>query len=633
MIHARALGPVELTVDGHAPPPELLWRKHIALLMYLALSPRRTRTREHLTGLLWGEKPESAARHSLREAIRAIRHAAGDGLVEAHGDQVRLPEGALTCDVDTFDRLATNGDWNGASALALGEFMEGFAVPDAAAFEDWLAAERLRIRGRELDVLVRRSEELQRHGDLTASAECASRALALDPVSNAATRAFMTAVTLTGDRAAALAAYERLRSRMRDGLGAEPDEPTRRLAEQVRRERVWPERRAIAVRDAALSRRTPLAGRDEELARLLDLFSACAAGRAQVAIIEGPSGGGKTRLAEELVSRARLAGAATATVRGTPADQREPWSGVWGLARGGLAAVPGVGAASPQALAAFAARLEDWGDAFAGAHNQTPLSPGRALAEVVCAAAAEQPVLLLADDAHWLDHESLEALHALVRDAAQAPVLVIHTASPQPAREELDVMRSRLGREVPGAVVKAEPLGPAPLRQLARWAMPAYGEVEVDRLARRIAVESAGLPLLAVELLHAVALGLDLAGAPHAWPEPHRTLDQTLPGELPETVVAAIRIGYRRLGKNAQALLAAASVLGERAGTAELGRVSGLEGEALAAALDEAEWQRWLVADGRGYRFVARIAREVIASDMMTEGQRRRLRERAQAPP
>jgi predicted ATPase len=77
--------------------------------------------------------------------------------------------------------------------------------------------------------------------------------------------------------------------------------------------------------------------------------------------------------------------------------------------------------------------------------------------------------------------------------------------------------------------------------------LPSHTEVELDRLARRVAVASAGTPLLAVELFRAVALGLDLGTTTTAWPEPAKPLDQSLPGDLPHAVVAAIRTGYRRL--------------------------------------------------------------------------------------
>src|SRR2546425_6026267 len=60
-----------------------------------------------------------------------------------------------------------------------------------------------------------------------------------------------------------------------------------------------------------------------------------------------------------------------------------------------------------------------------------------------------------------------------------------------------------------------------------------------------------------------------------------------------------------------------------------LARATGLEEGALDTALDELEWQRWLAAEGRGYSFVARIVRDVVARDLVTEGQRRRIREAA----
>ena len=139
-----------------------------------------------------------------------------------------------------------------------------------------------------------------------------------------------------------------------------------------------------------------------------------------------------------------------------------------------------------------------------------------------------------------------------------------------------------------------------------------------------------------MELLHAVALGLDLreARGGGAWPEPFKTLDETLPSDLPDAVVAAIRVGFHRLSAGAQSALQAAAVLQssgrERVSRKELARTTNLgEGAALDAALDELEWQRWLTAEGRGYAFVARIVREVVARDLVIAGQRQRIQEAA----
>ncbi|MDO8666485.1 MAG: hypothetical protein Q7J79_07725, partial [Gemmatimonadales bacterium] len=241
----------------------------------------------------------------------------------------------------------------------------------------------------------------------------------------------------------------------------------------------------------------------------------------------------------------------------------------------------------------------------------------------------EQAVLLAADDAQWLDHDSFLALRAALRDLADAPIFLLFAATPRPPRDELDEMRARLGRDLDGANVMLQPLDAAALRALARWAIPAYGDEQLDRVARRIAADSAGLPLLAVELLHAVALGHDLLGAERVWPEPLKTFEHSYPGELPSAVIAAIRVGYRRLSANAQAMLAVASVLGDRVAPDALTRGSGLDPEPAAAALDELEWQRWLTAEPRGYAFIARIVRDIVARDMVTPGQRQRIKERA----
>ena len=140
MILCRTLGPVDVSLDGGPAPPDLLWRKHLALLVYLARSPRRVRGRDHLVGLLWGDRTEAAARHSLSEALRVLRRHAGDAAIETTGGQVRLAPGFVEVDVDQLEALAAAGEWEPAAELISGEFLEGFAVPGASEFEDWLAA-------------------------------------------------------------------------------------------------------------------------------------------------------------------------------------------------------------------------------------------------------------------------------------------------------------------------------------------------------------------------------------------------------------------------------------------------------------------------------------------------------------
>src|SRR5207247_9428284 len=128
-------------------------------------------------------------------------------------------------------------------------------------------------------------------------------------------------------------------------------------------------------------------------------------------------------------------------VRAGAAEQGGPWSGVFGIARGGWLDAPGVAGAPPAALAQLR------GTAPAGA-------PGRALAEVLQAVADEQPVVVFVDDAHCLDQESLLALGGVMLDLARSPVAVLVTVALHAAASGVDAVRARVGRQLAGGVAR-----------------------------------------------------------------------------------------------------------------------------------------------------------------------------------
>jgi len=617
MIVCRTLGPVQAILQDGSAPADLQWAKNLALLVYLARSPEGTRTREHLIGLLWGDKPESKARQSLNTALSLLRRYAGDDGVISDSTRVSLRPGGVQLDTEQLEAFLAARDFAAAVALIRGEFLEGFGIKGASQFDDWLAAEREHWRRRSVEALLCGAELLLAGGDVAGALELGERALALDRESEAALRALMRGLALAGDRAGALKQFDAFAARLARELGTEPAPDTRALALQVRLRRPKGGGGGGAASAGGEPRRTPLVGRARELEQLVAAWIACRRERhPAVAVIGGDAGAGKTRLAEELVVRARLDGAVVAAVRAVEGDQRQPWSGVLGLARGGLLQAPGSAAAPPAALAAL--------------KSGTPgEAPGRMFSLVLQAVADEQPVVILVDDAQWLDQESLLVLGAAARDLARSALLVVYTVTPRPPRVELDELRSRIGRELEGAAVRVGAFSGEAVRVLAHWALSSFDDVQLDRVTRRVATDSAGIPLLVVALLEAVAAGLDLQKVGGAWPEPLQTFDQTLAGELPDAVVAAIRVLFGKLSGPAQQVLAAAAVLGGRVPAAVLGRTSGVGAEALDGALDELEWARLLSAEPRGYSFVARIVRDVIERDMVTAGQRRRILEAA----
>lgn len=145
-------------------------RKSRALFAYLAAPPGQPHSREELATLLWGEMAEKQARHSLSQALSSIRKAltngAGDAL-QVDGDRITLASSAVDTDVLRFERLVTQGSIDSlahAADLYGGDLLNGFAVP-AAAYEDWLAGERARLRELALDALAKLVDHHADSGD------------------------------------------------------------------------------------------------------------------------------------------------------------------------------------------------------------------------------------------------------------------------------------------------------------------------------------------------------------------------------------------------------------------------------------------------------------------------------------
>jgi predicted ATPase len=364
-----------------------------------------------------------------------------------------------------------------------------------------------------------------------------------------------------------------------------------------------------------------------ELAELIEAWRRAQAGRGQVVIVEGEPGEGKTRLLEELLARARLDDATVVATRAVPADVATPWSALAGLLASGLADAPGITGAPPEALAALARIDPDFGGRFRTAVSV--MVPRDALGAAVRAVAAERPILLALDDAQWLDTETLTTLPALARDVAARPVLlVLGIARGSPATERLDSLRAHLGRDLEGTVIRLERLDARSLRELVQWAFPRYSAEDADRLTRRLEGDTAGIPLLAVAMVEAVSRGFTPPSVPDTgtWPSPQRTLIDSLPGDLPPSVIGVICQRFRDLPEPVQHVLGAAAALGDRLSAARLERATALARTVVEQALDLLEWNRWLVVDGRGYVFAAPIERAVLLQEMITPGQARRYR-------
>ena len=195
---------------------------------------------------------------------------------------------------------------------------------------------------------------------------------------------------------------------------------------------------------------TALVGREEELELLLRRWSRAKRGEGQVVLLSGEAGIGKSRLTAALLER--LSGEAPTRLRYFCSPQHTD-SALYPIIRqmeraAGLAhddkpqvkidkldAVLAQSSTSTQDAALFAEMLSLANDARYPALELTPEQRRQRTLEALTAQLAElsrqQPVLMIFEDAHWVDPTSLEVLGRTVDRIKTLPALLIVTFRPE----------------------------------------------------------------------------------------------------------------------------------------------------------------------------------------------------------
>ena len=127
--------------DGSEEPSLGVRGRKLVLLAYLALA-RRPVARDRLATFLWGDRDDERARHSLRDALSALRQVLGPA-IPSRTEAVALAPGApIDVDVIELRAAARTGDHARIIELYRGPFLDGVHVGDAPEVEDWIAEER-----------------------------------------------------------------------------------------------------------------------------------------------------------------------------------------------------------------------------------------------------------------------------------------------------------------------------------------------------------------------------------------------------------------------------------------------------------------------------------------------------------
>src|SRR5829696_8325912 len=270
-----------------------------SVFAWLALNPGVHR-RTAVAPRFWPDVLDESARASLRSALWSLRRSLGDDALVTTRDGVGLADAWV--DALEADRLAAAGRCDEALALLEGPFLPG--VDD-----DWAVEAREEHRERTVRVFEALAAEAERRGDARRSVELTRRQAVLEPLSEAVHRALMRRLDAAGDRGAALAEYTELRSRLVARLRVGPSRETEELADSLRKGVVA----APTAFPARLLRadRARFVGRRSELDRIGAAWRRVSSGggTAQVVLLAGEAGIGKSRLAARFAAEAGAAGA------------------------------------------------------------------------------------------------------------------------------------------------------------------------------------------------------------------------------------------------------------------------------------------------------------------------------------
>ena len=509
-LRVRVLG--EFRLEG-ADLAGLRSRKARTMLKVLALQPGRAVSVDALIDAVWNDDlPADPARDLSVLASRARAVLGNDRVLRRDGGYALIAEWCDRDEVVALTREAArrhgSGDISGArvaaeAAIALGAAPLLADEPDA----EWARLPRQEISAAIAEARGIAAAAALDSGQAGDAAAHARAALAHDPFDETALRLLMRAHVMAGRPASALAAYAQVREHLTEELGVSPSAETEALHDAI----VLAD--PVDVADVV----APIVGRERELA-LLDAAFERSRRRAEVVVVTGEAGAGKTTVIDAWAAQARSRGVLVLP----------------GRAHGGtdLALQPvrdAVAAALPSG--APVAATEGAGPAWIGVPGPSATAAAmqedvfNELAATLRSVAPPAGLTVVVDDVHLADPMTIAWLRSLLRRPLDHRLLVV--AARRSEDDEIDLPGS--------SVIEVGPLERAAVAEL-------FGDDRAGVLLER----TGGNALLLVELARA---DTTVDGA---------RLDETVPATIREAVVARLR----RVGESAASTLRTAAVLG-----------------------------------------------------------------------
>ena len=526
----------------------------------------RVVTSDFLRDILWPNDSEEITKGRLHVRISQLRNGLRDkkDLIRTiHSGYIFELDDSCWLDVAEFQSLLSKGgvfQENGQQQQAIQVYEEArllyrgdFLAEDL--FSDWTYTQREFFRERFLSLLIELSECYAQQGRYRLAIARARQALNQDHLRETIYTRLMLYYYYAGDRVQALRIFEHCREVLKDELNVSPMESTLQLASQINKGTLWEktdvprypppiyEGRLFEV-PYALSE-IPFTGRDREYAWLVSRWKE--PGK-RVIFIEGEAGIGKSRLLDAFTGYLKSQGTQVLNAHLSLSEHKPYITLIDALEP--LLTDSILNRLSPASLGVLSSQFPQIKNRSVSLRSLPTLPPRaerqRFLLAVadLAAAAADKSILMVIDDAHRLNMESVDLLKYL----SQSMPILLSCRSEDTAPDH--PIRTAFGERG----LKLNPLADDAIQSIIQQL--SGGENKV--IASEICTQSGGNPLFAVSLLgHMFETGQLYVGPNGDW-----GLTTQATSTLPGTLQAIIETRLGHLNRIQRKVLDFAAVMG-----------------------------------------------------------------------